>query len=58
MFFADEQVKNITVTMNWGQVAEMFFLFIATSILIKFGFKKTLLFGLAAMACPYRSGFD
>jgi len=55
MFFADEQVKNITVTMNWGQVAEMFFLFIATSILIKFGFKKTLLFGLMAMLLRYVS---
>ena len=55
MFFADEQVKNITVTMNWGQVAEMLFLFIATSILIKCGFKKTLLFGLIAMGLRYLS---
>ena len=55
MFFADEQVKNITVTMNWGQVAEMLFLFIATSILIKYGFKKTLLFGLIAMMLRYLS---
>ena len=53
MFFADEQVRNITITMNWGQVAEMLFLFIATSILIKFGFKKTLLFGLSAMLLRY-----
>lgn len=55
MFFADEQVKNITVTMNWGQLAEMFFLFITTSILIKFGFKKTLIFGLIAMLLRYTS---
>jgi nucleoside transporter len=55
MFFADEQVKNITVTMNWGQVAEMFFLFITTGILIKFGFKKVLLFGLIAMLLRYGS---
>jgi nucleoside transporter len=55
MFFADEQVKNITVTMNWGQVAEMFFLFITTSILIKCGFKKALLFGLLAMLIRYFS---
>ena len=55
MFFADEQVKNITVTMNWGQVAEMLFLFIATGILMKFGFKKTLLFGLVAMLLRYLS---
>ena len=55
MFFADEQVKNITVTMNWGQVVEMFFLFITTGILLKFGFKKTLLFGLFAMLLRYLS---
>ena len=55
MFFADEQVKNITITMNWGQVAEMLFLFIATSILIKCGFKKTLLFGLVALMLRYLS---
>ena len=55
MFFADEQVVNITVTMNWGQVAEMFFLFIATSILLKFGYKKTLIFGLVAMFLRYAS---
>jgi MFS family permease len=55
MFFADEEVKNITITMNWGQVAEMFFLFITTSILIKYGFKKALLFGLAAMLLRYLS---
>ena len=55
LFFTDEQVKNITVTMNWGQVAEMLFLFIATGILIKFGFKKTLLFGLIAMLLRYLS---
>ena len=55
MFLADEQVKNITVTMNWGQVAEMFFLFITTGILLKFGFKKTFLFGLLALLLRYVS---
>jgi nucleoside transporter len=55
MFFADENVKNITVTMNWGQVAEMFFLFITTGILVKYGFKKALLFGLVAMLLRYLS---
>ena len=38
-----------------GQVAEMLFLFIAIGILIKFGFKKTLLFGLIAMFLRYLS---
>jgi MFS family permease len=55
MFFADEAVRNITVTMNWGQVAEMFFLFITTAVLIKYGFRKALLFGLLAMLLRYLS---
>ena len=55
MFFADQNVKNITVTMNWGQLAEMFFLFITTSILVKYGYKKALLFGLLAMFVRYAS---
>ena len=41
--------------MNWGQLAEMFFLFITTTILIKYGVKKALLFGLLAMAVRYLS---
>ena len=39
--------------MNWRQVAELFFLFITTSILIKYGFKKTLLLGLSALLLQY-----
>jgi len=52
-FLADENFKYITVTLNWGQFAELFFLFITTSILIKYGFKKALLFGLTAMFIRY-----
>jgi len=55
MFFSDNNVKNITVTMNWGQLAEIFFLFITTSILLKYGFKKTFIFGLLAMLTRYLS---
>ena len=61
IFFSDIHVKNITVTMNWGQVAEMFFLFITTSILIKYGVKKALFFGLLALIVRYLSfyiGFE
>lgn len=54
-FFSDVEVKNITVTMNWGIVVEMIFLFVTTTILIKCGFKKTLLFGLIAMLLRYLS---
>lgn len=54
-FFSDVEVKNITVTMNWGIVVEMIFLFVTTTILIKCGFKKTLFFGLIAMLLRYLS---
>ena len=57
MFFADYQVKNITFLMNWGQVAEMFFLAVTTSILLKAGIKWTLVFGLLAMVIRYLSFF-
>jgi nucleoside transporter len=53
MFLADQEVRHITVTMNWGQFAEMFFLIITTTILVKYGIKKTLLFGLIALVVRY-----
>lgn len=49
MILADEHVQNITVTLNLGQLAEMFFLVITTSILIKSGIKNTLIFGMIAL---------
>ena len=54
-FLQDKGFEYITVTNNWGQVAELFFLFITTSILIKYGIKKALLFGLSAMLLRYVS---
>ena len=53
MILADEHVQNITVTLNLGQLAEMFFLVITTSILIKSGIKKTLIFGMVALLVRY-----
>lgn len=53
MILADEQVRNITVTMNFGQLAEMFFLVITTTILVKSGIKKTLIFGILALLVRY-----
>lgn len=57
MILADEQVQNITVTLNLGQLAEMFFLVITTSILVKAGIKKTLILGLAALCIRYLAFF-
>jgi MFS family permease len=54
-FLANKDYTYITVTLNWGQFAELFFLFITTSILIKYGIKKALLFGLSAMLVRYVS---
>lgn len=53
MILADEHVRNITVTLNLGQLAEMFFLVITTSVLIKSGIKKTLIFGMIALLVRY-----
>lgn len=53
MFLSDMNVKYITVTMNWGQFAEMFFLVITTTVMIKYGIRKTLIFGLIAMVVRY-----
>jgi nucleoside transporter len=48
-------IENITLTLNWGQAAEMIFMFLTTTILTKFGVKKALLFGLLAMTARYLS---
>jgi len=55
LIFADKEVKYITLTMNCGQIAEIFFLFLTTGILMKYGIKKALLFGLIAMLVRYGS---
>jgi len=52
-FFADQGVVKITATMSLGQISELIFLIIATSIIIKYGFKKAMLFGLLAMLVRY-----
>jgi nucleoside transporter len=53
LIFADRDVKYITLTMNCGQIAEILFLFLTTGILVKYGIKKALLCGLAAMLVRY-----
>ena len=57
MFFAEQNLKNITVTMNWGQFAELFFLFITTSIIVKYGFKTAMFFGLLALLVRFLALF-
>ena len=53
VILAEVNVQYITVTLNLGQLAEMFFLVITTSILLRSGIKKTLIFGLIALTIRY-----
>ena len=55
MFFYDRSFRYITITVNWGQVGELFFLYITTIIIVKLGFKKAMIIGLGAMVLRYAS---
>ena len=57
VILAEVNVQYITVTLNFGQLAEMFFLVITTSILLRSGIKKTLIYGLAALTIRYVAFF-
>ncbi|MDR1582037.1 MAG: MFS transporter [Prevotellaceae bacterium] len=52
-FLQDRQFKYITLTMNWGQVVELFFLFFATTIIMRLGLKNALTIGLIALIARY-----
>jgi nucleoside transporter len=54
-FLQDRQFKYITVTMNWGQVVELFLLFFATTIIVRAGIKNAMLIGLIALTARYLS---
>jgi nucleoside transporter len=54
-FLQDRQFKYITITMNWGQVVELFFLFFATTIIMRVGLKNALTIGLIALIARYLS---
>ena len=58
MFLQEENFRYITATMNIRQVAELFFLFITTGILVKYGIKKALIFGLMALFVQYLALFS
>lgn len=57
LILSEANVQHITVTLNLGQLAEMFFLVITTSILLRSGIKKTLIFGLLALTVRYIAFF-
>ena len=54
-FLQDRQFKYITVTMNWGQVVELFLLFFATTIIVRAGIKNAMLICLVALTARYLS---
>jgi nucleoside transporter len=55
VFLKAKGFEYITVTLNWGQAAEMVFMFLTTTILLKVGVKKALLIGLGFMTLRYLS---
>lgn len=54
-FLQSQDFRFITFTMNLGQVVEIFFMIIATTIIVKLGIKWALAMGLVAMLVRYLS---
>ena len=52
-FLQDVGFKYITITMNWGQFAEMFFMVMVPFMLKKAGVRATMILGLAALLIRY-----
>lgn len=52
-FLQSQNFQFITITMNLGQVVEIFFMFLATTIIIRTGIKWALVIGLVAMLIRY-----
>ena len=52
-FLSEKGFANITLTLNLGQFAEMFFMAATTVVLAKAGVKKALIFGVLAMVVRY-----
>jgi len=54
-FLLNINTKYISVTMNWGVLAEMGFLLLVPLAIKKFGLRKVMIFGLIAMVIRYLS---
>jgi Na+/melibiose symporter-like transporter len=52
-FLLDKGFRYISITMNWGQFAEMFFLLTVPFIIRKSGLRITMILGLVFMAIRY-----
>lgn len=56
-FLLNINTKYISVTMNWGVLAEMGFLLLIPPSIKKFGLRKVMIFGLVALVVRYLSFF-
>lgn len=54
-FLQYSKFEFITITMNWGQVAEVLFLFFTTTLIAKLGLKKSMVLGLVMLSFRYLS---
>lgn len=54
-FLLNIKTKYISVTMNWGVLAEMGFLLLVPLAIKKFGLRKVMIFGLIALVIRYLS---
>lgn len=54
-FLLNIKTKYISVTMNWGVLAEMGFLLLVPGAIKKFGLRKVMIFGLVALVIRYLS---
>lgn len=54
-FLLNIKTKYISVTMNWGVLAEMGFLLLVTPAIKKFGLRKVMILGLVALFIRYLS---
>ncbi len=54
-FLLDIQTKYISVTINWGILAELGFMLLVPLAIRKYGLRKTMIFGLTALVIRYFS---
>ena len=53
VFLQDKGFQFITITMNWGQFAEIFFMLLIPLALARMGIKRAMLIGLCALLVRY-----
>jgi len=54
-YLLDSEIEYISITINWGVLAEMGFMLLVPLAIKKFGLRKTMIFGLIALTVRYLS---